>query len=155
MAKINATELFRFENFDPETTQGKVVGNNRTVTHRVRYKTDDGGVTRKSCKEIIGSLHGHPVFTLRKRYNPDFDDIEYVLKLDNCGHATRTTRDAIDEFMTAAGFKAGVSMAGGELSCNLFFKDGGSHLLKSGGSIIVTGLTQKDWDAFNTICELA
>lgn len=155
MAKITSTELFRFENFDRDII-GKPVGNNRTVTHSNRFQTDSDGMVRRSARQITGSLHGHAVVTLSEIYDHATTGGNlYRLKLDTCGHPTSTTRAAMADFMAAMGFKAQVSMAGGELSCALFFKDGGQHRLKSGGSKIVAMLTPKDMAEFVRLYELA
>lgn len=156
MAQIESTELFRFENFDA-TIAGKTVGNNRTVTHRHNTVTADDGVTRKDCLEIVGALHGHPVFRMRK-FNPK--DAEtwsttHSLRLDTCGYLTTTTRAAMDDFLRAAGLRSKVSIAGSELNCWLFFKDGGSHKLRTNGQCITVALSDKDMAEFQTIHALA
>lgn len=145
MARIEQTELFRFENFDTNI-HGKTVGHNRTVSHARTAR----GMT------IIGALHGHAIFELtleRDREAPQND--RYRLRLDHCGYPTRTTRAAMADFLRAAGIRGAVSMAGGELNAWLSFKDGSWHKLRSGGSIIVCTLTPKDWAEFSDLKELA
>jgi len=142
MAKIEHTELFRFENFDPSIV-GKKVGNNRTVSH-VLSANREGGEDRT----IIGSLHGHPVFTLYKKEGG------YTLRLDTCGYTTVTTRAAMADFTRAAGLRIGVSIAGGELSAALFHPVGGQELLPSGGSIIRYDMSAEEWAHFTDLREL-
>ncbi|MCJ8334776.1 MAG: hypothetical protein MJH10_11090, partial [Epibacterium sp.] len=83
MAKISATEFFRFENFDPEII-GKRVGHNRTVSH----------ARRERGRTIIGSLHGHPVFELCELAEKPG---HYEVRFDTCGWTTVTTRQAMTD----------------------------------------------------------
>jgi hypothetical protein len=107
MAEITHPELFRFASFEPGLR--KKVGNNREVSH-VRCEHED---------QIIGLLHGHPVFTFT-RYKPIF--LGGALILDHCGYPTATTRQAIADFGAAAfgKRKVAVSFAKGEFTARLF-----------------------------------
>lgn len=107
MAIIKHPELFRFANFEPGLR--KKVGNNREVLH-VRCEHED---------QIIGLLHGHPVFTIT-RHKPGSLDGELIL--DHCGFPTVTTRQAIQDFGRAAfgPYNVAVSFAKGEFSARLF-----------------------------------
>ncbi len=107
MAIIEHPELFRFANFEPGLR--KTVGHNRAVMH-VRCEHED---------QIIGLLHGHPVFTIT-RLQPGALDGELIL--NHCGYPTVTTRQAMADFGTAAfgKYKVAVSFAKGEFSARLF-----------------------------------
>lgn len=150
MAKIEATELFRFDNFDTEISD-RTVGHNRTVSHALLV-VEDG----RTMRRITGKLHGHPVFELTQRDGAgDINNTTvYQLRLDTCGHPTRTTRAAMADFLSAAGLRVGVSMAKETLSAWACFKTGGQHMFKGGGSIIVATLTQKDMRDMSDLYEL-
>jgi len=160
MAQISATELFRFENFNPKLI-GMTVGNNRAVSHTVTAHTDKDGVTRVTAKSITGSLHGHPVFELRKLGTTDLNDERYSLTIDTCGYMTSTTRSAMQDFLRASGLNASVSIAGGELQVSLIFKDTGgrhqlrTHAAKDGHQRAFAYLSKKCWAEFNTLHTLA
>lgn len=140
MAKINHPHLFTFDHFESGTR--KTVGNNRQVSH-----------SQQGWEDIItGTLHGHAIFTLKRfrqgtMHTPSFVEF-YTLTLNTCGYATTTTRAAMADFLKAAGIRAGVSMAGGELNVKLMFDDGGSSPLRTIGDVCEIELTPRDWEAF-------
>lgn len=109
MAIIKKPELFRFENHIDGLT--KTVGNNRTVTHHKVV----------GAREIVGCLHGYPIFRLSQDYN-DTDMMK--LELSHCDWLTTTTRQAMTDFMNAAGIRGGVSFAGGKFSVRVNDGDG-------------------------------
>ena len=156
MAKITQTELFRFENFDGNVNQKKV-GNNRTVTHWECARDLSGCAENEIVRTIVGALHGSNVFELSEITTHQYSgaDVRYTLRLSHCGHPTATTRQAIADFLAAAGIRASVSMAGGELNAWFVFKDGAHHKMQSGGSIIKAKLTPKDWRELTDLGELA
>lgn len=143
MAQISATELFRFENFNPEIA-GKVVGHNRTVGH----------VARPGSRMITGSLHGNIVFTLTRFDILKDGDPEYYLRLSTAGHPTPTTRQAIKDFLEAAGFRAEVSMAKKALAVWVFYKDGKEVKLQSSDRVATMGIYTEDFAKLTTTLEL-
>lgn len=109
MAIIKNPELFRFDAFDPSIC-GKPVGNNRTVTH----------AGDPDMRHIEAALHGHKVFAF-SRYTPKgWRAYKTLLTLDHCGYPTSTTRQAMCDFLAAAGLRGSVSFAGGKFSVRVF-----------------------------------
>lgn len=156
MAKLTQPELLRIENFDPRIT-GRRVGNNRMVTHRIAYHTEtrDNGeeVTLAFADEIVGSLHGHEVFRLRKLRKPEGGRRAYELRLDTCGFQTATTRTAMADFLRAAGLRVTVSMAGKQLQACLNHPLDGQNTIPCGGTIARAYFTEEDF-AYYTDREL-
>jgi len=114
MAKITHPSLFRFANFQPGLR--KKVGNNREVLH-VRCAHEE---------QIMGLLHGHPVFMLTRPASYCSSQ-DAVLYLDTCGHMTATTVAAMRDFCEAAGFLMGVSRTGGVLTAWRYDRPGVKH----------------------------
>lgn len=118
MAKIRHPHLFRFEHF--ESGKRATVGNNRTVEHEQR-ETASGLPVRV----IKGRLHGHCIFHV-ETYPLRSGAVVLQITLDTHGYQTSTTRAAMEDFLKAAGIRAGVSLARGELRV-WFVHDDGTH----------------------------
>lgn len=116
MAKIKNPHLFRFEHF--ENGKCATVGHNRTVEHVERENAGAFAV-----QVIKGRLHGHCIFhaeTFRTRSGT----LALLVILNSHGYQTATTRAAMADFLNAAGIRASVSMARGELRASLVHDDG-------------------------------
>ena len=106
MAKLTHRELFSFANFKAGTH--RKVGHNRAVVH-MDYENEE---------HIVGTLYGHPVFILAKHKSPGWGAYRDLI-LDHCGHRSVTTRQAMGDFMRAAGIPGGASFAKGSFTARI------------------------------------
>lgn len=113
MAKLHN---LKYITLDPAVCKGREgetikVGNNRTV----RFTTH--GISGQQVLSCF--LHGTEIVQFHAE-QPGF--IEMILS--HGGHRTRTTASAIQDFLRAMGYPAGVSMAGGEMNVSIQGLDG-------------------------------
>ncbi len=95
----SVSDMFGFKYFTEGKTRG--AGHNRKVIQRT---------LPAGARQVVYTLHGHEVATLTESAEG------YDLRLDNCGYTTRTTGEAIGEFIDNVGImplRANASMVWG------------------------------------------
>jgi len=109
------------------------IGHNRTVT--VGEPVSGGAAYH--C-----ALHGHRVVTLEKKRGHVSPDNKrhpgfWIVRLDDCGYHSPTTRQAMNDFLGAFGIVAGVSFAGGKTSVRYTHADGKQRALSTDEGTLV------------------
>lgn len=139
MGIIYKPELFKWDAFDPDI-HTKTVGHNRTVSH----------IRAIGQREIVGTLHGYPVFRVVQYDGHSHTDVF----LNSFHFNGSTTMDAISRMCESAGIPFSASCRRGDFSIydhkdRMWYKatDGESVHLRIGQDGTVTSLNQLHMEA--------